>query len=129
MTNQSLCSFGYSLIEEDLKRLKKYTSLVDDLEKLFLIINKPWTEYHTIIDENRKIYQDGNSIVCYKRRGPITSHGLSPSNGIRLIYAIVKGAHFVPLLLFVASEEPKYPLRTCKAIIKDRVKNLKIGLQ
>ena len=126
MVNQSLCNFGYSLIKEDLKRLKKYTSLIDDLEKSFLIVNKPWVEYHAIIDENRKIYQDGDNIICYKRRVPITSYGLSPSSGMRLIYSIVKGAHFVPLLLFVASEEPKYPLRICKAIIKDRVGSFKL---
>lgn len=126
MANQPLRNFGHLLIEEDLKRLKKYTGLVNDLEKLFLVVNGPWVEYHAIIDENRKIYQDGNSIVCYKRRGPVTSHGLSPSSGIRLIYAIVKEAYFVPLLLFAASEESKYPLSICKAIIKDRVKNLKL---
>ena len=126
MANAPLYNFGYSLIEEDLKRIRKYSGLVDDLNKLFLIVNKPWTEYGAIIDENRKIYQDGNKIICYKRRGPITSCGLTPSGGIRLIYALVNKTHFVPLLLFVASEEPKYPLRICKVIIKNRVKALKI---
>jgi len=120
MSNTSLVNFGYAIIETDLKRLKNYKSLKEDLDKIFSIVNKPWMEFGKIIDEQRMIYQE-TDIICYKRRGPVSSHGLSPASGIRLIYAIVKKSTFIPLLLFLASEEAKYPLRICKDIVKKRI--------
>lgn len=122
MQNVPLKNFGYIVIQQDLKRLKKYTSLEEDLDKFFKRVNKPWIENGAIIDSTRLIYAE-DDISFYKGRCPVLSHNLSPSEGVRVIYTIIKRQVFVPFLLFSAKEETNYPLRICKAIIKERLRD------
>lgn len=126
MANPRLINFGYAVIQEDLKRLKKIESLTKDLDTAFNITNEAWIEHGVCIDANRHIYSDGE-IHCYKKRIPITSTNTSPAHGLRLIYALVKKIHFVPLLLFSAKEEGFYTLKTNKNIIKNRIKEHKVS--
>ncbi len=120
MPHSDLENFGFELVADDLKRLRRHQSLREDLEKVFKIINGAWVEHGICMDETRKIYQ-GDGLICYKHRVPITGSQLGPANGARLIYAIVEKKKFVPLLTFIAAEESKFPLRICKAIIKKRI--------
>jgi hypothetical protein len=83
MANPELINFGYAIVQEDFKRLKRIDSLEEDIDTAFKITNEAWMEHGVCIDENRHIYSDGE-IRCYKKRIPITSTSTSPAHGLRL---------------------------------------------
>ena len=118
-----LIHHGNGFIQDDLRRLRKYVSLLQDLNDVFTIVNNAWVREGALIDKPRLIYQEGE-IICLKRRGRVSCFDLTPSEGIRVIYAVIEKKTFVPLLVFSAKEEPKYPLQVCKRVIKERIKNL-----
>lgn len=118
----SFQKLGNDIIQEDLKRLKSYRSLEQDIDIIFQEVNNAWIRYGMLRDEKDLIYKSSEEkLLFFKRRSPISSHNLSKKSGARLIYCIIKKEKYLPFLLFAAKEEPKYPLAECKRIIKKRI--------
>ena len=112
MQGRQLKYVGNAFIEHDLRRLKKLTSLSDDLHSVYEIISglveelqwpPPYSFCGGLIAE---IEIDGERYLCFKDRVPIKNPSMSPSNGCRLVYALGVSTHtFIPLLVYSAKEE------------------------
>lgn len=124
-------------VERDIKRLKKIRSLEIDLENHFKIFRgkvneKIASEYQVPLAQAflYKVEIDGVKIFFYKDRCAITNPRMSPSEGLRIVFALYvkdqKPIKYVPFIVFTAKEEgdkyhcpngKKYPLK--KAHFKD----------
>lgn len=113
MQNKSLkYDDSLTFIKRDLKRLKKWKSIEDDVYACYKIINgmicetryPPTFDFCGGLIFERKCFY--GTLLCYKDRIAIKEPPLSPSEGARLIFAIIKEpAVFIPLILFKVSEE------------------------
>jgi len=94
------------------KECKKYkkTSMEKDVKNALDIVCCRFLEHGIVCDEKDFIYEKkhlSRSIKFYKRRVPISSLGLSKSNGGRLIYGIIDDQKIYPFLFFLAADEGK----------------------
>jgi hypothetical protein len=115
------------LITQDLRRLKKWRSLEDDVknhykmwagrlsdEILRSVFNYPLCEHIT------KKVSGGEEINFYKMRVGISNPRISSSGGCRLVFGILlRSKKFIPVLLYAACEEGKfYPINGKKICLK-----------
>lgn len=120
-------------IKRDLKRLKKIKSLADDLENHYKIfrgkVKEKITNQYQVPLASAFLYKteidDGIKILFYKDRCATTNPKMTPSEGLRIIFALyVKDGNpmqYTPFIVFLAKEEgeryftpnnKKYPLKT-----------------
>ena len=99
-------------IKNDLKRLKSWTSLAKDIYGCYKIVNGAVKEIGFPPTVNSlgglitEIKCSHGTLLCYKDRFPITNPCLTPSEGGRIIFAIIKEQRiFIPLLVYAAKEE------------------------
>jgi hypothetical protein len=112
---------GYELIEGDIKRLKKLTSLSTDLENYFKIHNDSWVKYGTVTG----IKASGKNYIVVKERIGIKSPKMSPSEGCRLWVVInTSNGNYYRCLLYSAKEEETYKKNVCFKIINDKIRSL-----
>jgi len=116
MSEEPLEYVGTHYIKRDLRRLKKWPSLEQDIinhykmimgkltdDLLSSVFNFPFGDFVTEVKIEEEI------IHFYKVYIAISSPRLSSRNGARLIYGIIrKNKKFVPILVFGAFEEGKY---------------------
>lgn len=121
VAKRSLVFLGVELIEEDLRRLKKLSSLENDIREYFPLVRGSFESYGFCRDKNDFIFGVEGLLDCYKTRLRITDPFLSPSKGCRLFYIVTTGSHFVPILVYRASEESSYPISASRRIIKERI--------
>jgi len=103
---------GNILIEDDLKRLKRWSSLETDVHNCYKIIAGSLNETRWPPSYNfcggliTKIVHSEKTLLCFKERQAITEPQMTPEEGARIIYAlVVEIKKFIPLLVFSASEE------------------------
>lgn len=116
-----LIDTGFELIKRDLKRLKKCTSLEDDLKNYFDIHNQNWKQFGTLscIKASGKNYHIG------KQRIAIKNPKKSPSEGGRLWFAISRTTgEYYRCLVYLAVEEDSYPKSTCFDIVNSQIESL-----
>lgn len=103
-------------IEKDIKRLKKWTTLEDDILNHFkMFVGKltdsilesvyclPYCEHITT-----KSYQE-HTIYFHKMRIALSNPKLSPANGARLVFGVIRESRkFIPILVYGACEEGIY---------------------
>ncbi len=102
-------------MKRDLKRLKRFKSLKEDIYDCYKIVDglakeslypPPISAFGGLIT---KLECSLGTLLCFKDRVPITNPPLSSSKGARLIYAIIKEYKlFIPLLVFSANEEGEF---------------------
>lgn len=102
-------------IQKDLKKLKHWRSLKNDLFSIYKIAAGALSEKNWPPPVNffggliTHIKSDSVTFLCYKHRIKITNPKISHRKGGRLIYGlIVESRAFIPLLVFPASEEGKF---------------------
>jgi len=133
-------------IKSDLKRLKKIKSLEDDLENHFKIFRGKIgelinSEYNVPLAQ-AFLYEtkvDSVSVYFYKDRSATINPFMSPSSGLRIVFALFvkdrKPLKYVPFIVFLSKEEgdryncpdnKKYPLKSSsfKKIIESKLKHL-----
>ncbi len=116
MSGEILDYVGTAFIKNDLRRLKKWSSLEQDIYNNYKILIGKLTDgllpsiftspLGDFITEKKT---ESTTIYFYKIRVGISSPKLSPSNGARLIYGVIwEQRKFVPILVYGAFEEGKY---------------------
>lgn len=123
VAKRSLVFLGVELIEEDLRRLKKLSSLETDIHEYFPLVKGSFENYGFCRDRNDFIFGVDGFLDCYKTRLRITDPFSPPSKGCRLFYLVTIESHFVPVLVYRASEERNYPISVSRRIIKERIDN------
>lgn len=134
-------------VKRDIKRLKKIRSIEKDLESHYKIFRGKVRER---IESEYKVplvqaflykteLEDGIEIFFYKDRCAITNPKMSPSQGLRIVFALYvknqKPLKYVPFIIFLASEEGKkyyspngkeYPLKSSyfKHIIEAKLNHI-----
>lgn len=118
---QHVKDFGNSLIEPDIKRLKRLKSLQEDLGTYFTAhIN----QLETFGRLSCQITADKEYVVC-KERIAITRPRLSPSKGCRLWFVITRNSgYYIRCLLYSASEEKTYQKSVCFKLVTERLETL-----
>ena len=111
--------FGNILIQEDLKRLKKFISLPEDLDIYFDYHSR---QYKTCGQLSCKTAHESEYIICKERIG-IVSPFRSPSKGGRLWFVVTKGELYIRCLLYLAEEEDFYTSSNNLIILRERLKN------
>ena len=112
---------GFDLIEKDLKRLKKYTSIKIDLENYFKIHNNSWKRFGML----SCIIASGKNYCVGKQRIGIKDPKMSPSEGGRLWFVINKvTGEYYRCLLYSAKEESSYPKSTCFDVVNSQIRRL-----
>ena len=99
---------GSIFIKNDLKRLKKWKSLKDDVYNCYKIIAGGLCEQNWPPPYNfgGGLITETSEFLCFKERQAITNPFLSPSEGARIIYGLTKKSKvFLPLIVFGACEE------------------------
>ncbi len=120
-------------VTRDIKRLKKIHSIETDLKNHYTIFRgkireKIESEYKVPLAQAflyKVELQDNIKIYFYKDRCAITNPKMSPSEGLRIIFALYvkdqKPLKYVPFIVFLASEEgeryfcpngKEYPLKS-----------------
>ncbi len=116
-----LTDTGLDLIKRDLKRLKKYRSLKNDLENYFKIHDDSWKKYRSLSCMKAS---GKNYIICKQRIG-IKNPKLSPSEGGRLWFVVdTSNGNYYRCLLYLAREEPSYPKSKCFKIVHSLIESL-----
>lgn len=102
------CTF----IKNDLRRLKSWPSLANDIYGCYKVVNGILKEIvfpptvNSLGGLITEIKCSRGTLLCYKDRLPITNPCLTPSEGGRIIFAIIKEQRiFIPLLVYAAKEE------------------------
>lgn len=121
VAKRSLVFLGVELIEEDLRRLKKLSSLENDIREYFPLVRGSFESYGFCRDKNDFIFGVDGLLDCYKTRLRITDPFLPPAKGCRLFYLVTTESHFVPILVYRASEESDYPISVSRRIVKERI--------
>ncbi|MCH7492510.1 hypothetical protein IID19_02845 [Patescibacteria group bacterium] len=106
---------GDIYIRKDLKKIKKFVSLGEDIKNKLKIIHDDVLDSHVgsvssfpYSDFIAKSIYKGEEVCFYKTRVPIKSAGLSARKGCRLLFGFVKsGLAFVPILVFRVDQEGK----------------------
>lgn len=120
MEGRNLKHYGNSLIEHDIRRLKRFKSLIKDLEIYFGAHSNQYGELGRLSCQiaNRPGY-----IVC-KDRIKITTPITPPSKGGRLWFVISSSGYYIPCLLYAAVEEKNYKTSICFKTVTDRLKGI-----
>jgi hypothetical protein len=116
MSDEILEYVGIDYIKNDLKRLRKWSSLEQDIYNNYRILMGKLTDglspsifscpLGDFITE-KKI--ENITIHFYKIKVGISSPKLFPNNGARLIHGVIRGQRkFIPILVYGAFEERKY---------------------
>jgi len=124
MSERFLKNTGTTYINKDLKRLKKWKSLSEDIVNFYNVFDgacieeglenvcRMRTHCGDFIASLAYFDESEESIWIYKVRVPITKPPLSKKYGARLVYGIVPSySIFVPLLVYSPSEKGQdYPI-------------------
>jgi len=112
---------GFGLIEDDLKRLRKYKSLKEDLGKYFKIHDDQWKQGGQVSGTKAS----GKNYIIGKKRIGIKNPRLGAAKGGRLwFYINTKTGEYHRLLLYIAQEEKHYLKATCFKIVGQKIKHL-----
>ena len=117
-----LADYGNSLIEGDLKRLRKLVSLRDDLAIHFRNHDAIFTEHGNLsclIAHNEEF----NARIG-KERIAVPSAGLTPAKGCRLWFVITPSGKYIRCLLYQAKEEAAYTSDVCKREVLARLRSI-----
>ena len=118
MSDEILEYVGTDFIKGDLKRLKKWPTLEQDIYNHYKILMGKLTDAllpsvftSPLGDFITKKKVKNITIDFYKIKVGISSPKTSPSNGARLIHGVIRDAKkFVPILVYGAFEEGRYYL-------------------
>ena len=116
MNEDEIENLGYSLIQEDIKRMGNKTSREEDIEKAFL-------KFRGIVVECGKTSHDFitqmGDYYLYKMRHKIPEHR-DKRSGYRLYYATNKEyKYFLPVFVYIRNEN--FPKREALKIIRERL--------
>lgn len=124
-------NYGNDLINQDIKRLKKYKSLEKDLEVYF--------NYHSNLIEEQKnlscIVDSGKTLqgdtywIC-KDRIKITNPKTANSDGCRLWFMVLFKLNvtiYIRILVYQAREKNKYPTTICRKIANERLASIGVS--
>lgn len=115
--NEALNYAGTDFIKGDLRRLKRLSSLEEDIFNNYRIIMGKLTDGLLPSSLFNCLFGDcltqktvnAETIEFYKIRVGITNPKMSPSCGVRLVYGVVRSKKsFVPILVYAACEEGRY---------------------
>lgn len=131
MSDEILDYIGTGLIKNDLRRLKKWSSLEQDIYSNYKILMGKLTDgllpsifTSPLGDFITEVKTESTTIHFYKIRVGISSPKLSPSNGARLIHGVIREQRkFIPILVYGAFEEG-----TCYSINNKKLLLRKSGL-
>ena len=115
MQSEFLKYGGNHFIKNDLKRLKRWSSLEEDVLNFFKILSGGLSETKWPPPNSfgggliTKKQSAEETILFFKDRQGITDPRTNPAQGARIVYGLVKEQRvFIPFLVFSASEEGKY---------------------
>ena len=118
----NIIDYGNSLIEGDIRRLKKIRSMDEDLQTFFIahtnLLNSFGKLSCEIVGAGTKDY-----IVC-KERIRFSNPSTPPSNGGRLWFVVTKNGFYIRCLLYLAKEEKTYTKSVCFRIIKSNLERI-----
>jgi len=118
MSDEILDYVGTAFIKNDLRRLRKWSSLEQDIYNNYKILMGKLTDgllpsvfTSPLGDFITEVKTEKTTIHFYKIKVGISSPKLSPNNGARLIHGVIREKKkFVPILVYGAFEEGKYYL-------------------
>lgn len=127
MSDEVLEYVGTDFIKNDLRRLKKWSSLEQDIYNNYKILMGKLTDgllpsifTSPLGDFITEVKIENTTIHFYKIKVGISSPKLSPNSGARLIYGVIREQRkFIPILVYGAFEEGKsYPINNRKLILR-----------
>lgn len=125
MSGEILDYVGTAFIKNDLRRLKKWSSLEQDIYNNYRILMGKLTDgllpsifTSPLGDFITEVKTENTTIHFYKIKVAISSPKLSPNNGARLIHGVIREQRkFIPVLVYGAFEEGKYYLINNKKLL------------
>jgi len=118
MSGEILDYVGTDFIRSDLRRLKKWSSLEQDIYNNYRILMGKLTDgllpsvfTSPLGDFITEVKTESTIIHFYKIKVGISSPKLSSNNGARLIHGVIREQRkFIPILVYGAFEEGRYYL-------------------
>lgn len=134
MLGEILDYVGTGFIKNDLKRLRKWSSLEQDIYNNYKILMGKLTDglspsifISPLGNHITEVKTENTTIHFYKIKVGISSPKLSPNSGARLIHGVVREQRkFIPILVYGAFEEGRYYRINNKKLLLQRSGLIKI---